>query len=150
MQVSEIRCCKKRSHSSWFSNTSLPIITLLLALLPKCPFCMLAYSSTIVLCTKTHTENVNSPMTILFTAFFCGLILLSIILNNRGLRTYYSFLISIFGISLMFYSVIIDGGQILYYLGLFIMFCGIWANGSLMWLLNRLKNKSITSLPQIN
>jgi hypothetical protein len=151
MQVLDNKCCKKATKPISLDKVSLPIITLFLALLPKCPFCVLAYSSTIVLCSKTHKETINSPTTILLTLVFCTIILFSIILNFKGKRTYYSVLTILSGMSFIFYSVIIDGGEILYYFGIILMFFGIWLNGSFLWFLNKIRNqKSSLESPQLS
>lgn len=119
-------------------------VSILLALVPKCPFCILAYTSTVVLCGKdTLLENQHnhfSTLSISLTAFFCSLIIAGLILNFRGLRTKYALALSCVGILMIIYSVIIGGGQELYYVGVSIEFMAIWLNGSLIFILRKFKN----------
>ncbi len=116
---------------------------LLLALLPKCPFCIMAYSGTLMLCGKdsvvvsnyTHT----SSLTILLTSLFCLVTLLSIYFNKRGTRTGYALLISVFGTCLVISSTLFYGGWSLYYTGVAVIFAGVWLNGSLLYFINKAK-----------
>ncbi len=80
--------CKKaiapKDNHSWITGV-------MMVVLPKCPFCVFAYSSTIMLCGKdsvtSKTSFHYSEMTVLFTAILCSITLLSIALNRRGKRT---------------------------------------------------------------
>jgi hypothetical protein len=116
----------------------------LLVILPKCPFCIMAYSSTVVLCSKdmlleTQYHN-NSLLTIFITTFFCSLIIVGLLLNFRGTRTKYALTLSSLGILIILNSVIRNGGQNLYYLGVSIIFIAIWLNGSLISILRKFNN----------
>ena len=99
---------------------------LLLALLPKCPFCIMAFTGTALLCgegsvvemSRTH----NSLLTIVITGFLCLVTFIGIALNRRGNRTLYALAIAAAGISMIMYSVIRSGGQPLYYSGISIVF----------------------------
>lgn len=117
---------------------------LLLALLPKCPFCIMAYSGTLMLCAKDSTsisEHIyTSTTTILLTSFFCLVTLLSIFFNKRGIRTRYALLISLFGTCLVIISTLFYGGWGLYYTGVAVIFAGVWLNGSLLYFINRAKH----------
>jgi hypothetical protein len=116
---------------------------LLLALLPKCPFCIMAYSGTIMLCGKDSVSasdyTSTSATTIALTSFFCLLTLLSIYFNKRGTRTGYALLISIFGTGLVISSTLFYGGWSLYYTGVSVIFAGVWLNGSLLYFISKAK-----------
>lgn len=116
---------------------------LLLALLPKCPFCIMAYSGTLMLCGKNSASiseyTYTSTATILLTSFFCLVTLLSIYFNKRGTRTRYALLISLFGTCLVIISTLFYGGWSLYYTGVAVIFAGVWLNGSLLYFINRAK-----------
>ena len=111
---------------------------LLLALLPKCPFCIMAFTSTAMLCGEgvvtTSSLTHNSPLTITITAALGMLTLLAIVFNRRGVKTIYALLFSIPGLFMIMFSVIRQGGQPLYYSGTLLLFVGVWMNGSLPWL----------------
>jgi hypothetical protein len=116
---------------------------LLLALLPKCPFCVMAYSGTLMLCSKDSiavTEYTNiSATTIVFTSFFCLLALVGIFFNKRGIRTNYALLLAIVGSCLVMTGVLYDGGWTLYYGGVALLFAAVWLNGSLWYFINKAK-----------
>jgi hypothetical protein len=119
---------------------------LLLALLPKCPFCVMAFTGTALLCgegsvieiSRTH----NSLLTILITGVLCLMTCIGIALNRRGSRTLYALAIAATGIGLIMYSVIRSGGQPLYYGGISLVFFAVWLNGSLLWFVRKLSARS--------
>ena len=119
-------------------------VGLLLAILPKCPFCIMAYSSTVVLCGKDilieNQQNHYSTLSIFLTAFFCSLIIAGLLLNFHGKRTKYALVLSVLGILTILNSAIRNGGLDLYYLGISIVFIAVWLNGSLISILRKFKN----------
>lgn len=116
---------------------------ILLAILPKCPFCVMAYTSTAVLCGKdTLIESSHhhySVVTICITSFLCVLVIAGILLNYRDVRTKYALAISVLGSLLILKSIIFSGGQQLYYIGVLMIFISVWLNGSLLSILRKLK-----------
>jgi hypothetical protein len=117
---------------------------LLLVLMPKCSFCVMAYTSTALLCTREETIVASSlhasPLTILITSILCVLILAGILLNRRGKRTWIALGIALAGMSMMLASVTRGGGEALYYAGNAAIFAAIWINGSFLYLWNQLRH----------
>ena len=117
------------------------ITTALLVILPKCPFCVLAYSSTLVMCGKdsvfTDVRHHQSGLTIAITACLSLLVLLSIAFNYRDKRSTWSLLIIAMGSALALWSTAKGGGEFLYYIGVFTIALGVWLNGSLMYVWRR-------------
>ena len=115
-----------------------------LILLPKCPFCLMAYSSTLMLCEKGSEMNSGSSAsatTIILTLFFCLIALLSILFNYRGKRTIYAIGLAISGCVLILISVAVGGGLPLYYSGIVLLFTGVWLNASLLSLVQKIRNR---------
>jgi len=112
---------------------------ILLVILPKCPFCIMAFTGTALLCSEgaivETTRTHNNGLTILITALLCLLTALAIGLKKRGQRTWYALGIAGMGMSALMYSVIRGGGQSLYYAGVLLVFIAVWLNGSLLWVL---------------
>ena len=136
--------CKKKKIVSGDRKRLGLFTTLLLVLLPKCPFCLLAFSSTVMLCGKAggvYELTHNSSTTILVTAFFCFLVLISILFNYRDARTKYAFLVVTIGSLLVMYSVAIGGGLLLYYFGVAMLFIGVWLNASLLYVIRRTRSR---------
>lgn len=114
-----------------------------LAILPKCPFCVMAYTSTAMLCGEGAVFEVstthNSALTIFITTVLGLVTLAAIITNRKGKRTYVAFALSLLGLFMVLFSVIRFGGQPLYYTGILLVFTGVWLNGSLVWFWRNLK-----------
>ncbi|MBC6492334.1 hypothetical protein ACFSQD_02400 [Flavihumibacter stibioxidans] len=105
---------------------------IILAVLPKCPFCVLAFSSTMVLCGKggaaSSTELHSSTSTLLISLFFCLLTITSLFLSYKDRRTWYAVGLAVAGSTCIIISVLHSGGQPLYYLGVAIILSGIAFN----------------------
>lgn len=119
---------------------------LLLVILPKCPFCIMAFTSTAMLCGEGINMEVsktyNSGLTILITALLGLITLFTIFMSRKGKRTWYAVALTVFGIGIILFSVIKYGGQPLYYTGILFVFFGVWLNGSLPWLVRSVRNVS--------
>ena len=114
-----------------------------LALLPKCPFCVMAYSSTVMLCTEgagMHQGVFSSTTTLIITSLFCVIALISIFLNYRDKTTVYAFLLAAFGSALIILSITIVPSLPLYYSGIAFLFSGVWLNASLLSFVQKIKN----------
>jgi len=116
-----------------------------LTLLPKCPFCFVAFTSTAMLCgpgSAAHSSRTFSSLPALcFTVFFCLVILLSIFFNYRDARTRYALGIAVLGVALLIASVAAGGGELWYYSGVMILFSGVWLNGSLLSVAGKVKKE---------
>ena len=116
---------------------------ILLALLPKCPFCVMAYSSTVMLCTEgagMHKGVFSSTTILIVTALFCVIALVSILLNYRDKRTVYAFVLATFGSALIILSITILVSLPLYYTGIAFLFSGVWLNASLLSFVQKIKH----------
>ncbi len=140
-QIHECAPCKGAKIKVGSKQKTGLLMGVVLAILPKCPFCIVAYSSTMVLCSgKTVDFNPvhASPLTLMITGFI-GLITLScILLNFRDKRTIYAFMLALSGLAMVFFSVANEWSSWLYYGGTALVFMGIWLNASLLNYLNRL------------
>lgn len=145
MQVIEKKNCQpcakknappKKNYGVWAG--------LLLAVLPKCPFCIMAYSGTLMLCSKdavtvsTHTNT--SVITTILTSLFCLLSIFGIYFNKRGVRTLYALTMAMAGACMVMTSVLLYGGLGLYYGGVVFIFAGVWLNGSLLYFVHKAKH----------
>jgi hypothetical protein len=126
----------RNRYTSWAGN-------LLLVFVPKCSFCVLAYTSTALLCTREETlvatQEHSSPLTLYITLGLFVLILAGVLMNWRGMRSRYALAIVLAGMSMMLYSVVKAGGESLYYAGNVLVFIGIWVNGSFYYAWQKFK-----------
>lgn len=119
---------------------------LLVAILPKCPFCFLAFSSTIVVCAdggyQSASHTMNSGLTVGLAAIGCLVTLVMMLLNYRADRTPQALALAVSGAVAVMISVWFTGGIWLYYTGAAFMMAGVWLNGSLLYFLRRAKSGS--------
>jgi hypothetical protein len=114
---------------------------LLIAILPKCPFCMLAYSSAITVCSTkamVHTTGWSSYISITLAV----ITLLIVLYNYKGRRTIVAASFILIGTMIIAYSELYSGQVSHYYIGGVILFIGAWANGSLLFFVKLLKSFS--------
>jgi hypothetical protein len=133
--------CKNSSKKVLFQKQTGVVAGILLALLPKCPFCYMAFSGTLMLCgngSGMFTRTFSSLPTQIFSVTFCLLILLFIILNFRDKRTLYAIALAVVGSAMVIYSTTIAGGLMLYYSGVVMIFFSVWLNASLLYFTNRI------------
>ena len=135
--------CKYKQKATPKKNISL-VSGILLALVPKCPFCFMAFSSTMFLCDEDGTHisqrTFASPATLNVTLFFCAVTILCIILNYRDNRTAFAIALATAGSTLIILSVTSTGGLPLYYFGVLMVFAGVWLNASLLYFIRKIKN----------
>jgi len=134
--------CKKRNRIVVPQKQTGIVAGILLALIPKCPFCYMAFSGTLMLCGNGEgmfTRTFSSIPTQIFSIAFCLLILLFIVLNFRDKRTLYSIAFALIGSAMIIYSTTIAGGLMLYYFGVTIIFFAVWLNASLLYFIDRIR-----------
>jgi hypothetical protein len=120
------KSCAKPTPKRDFSW--LPAI--IVAILPKCPFCIMAYSGAMTMCSgKMLYPNANTTASYL-TIGIALLVLLSMFFNNKGRKTRVALVLASCGIVLMLIGQFYLISMVNYYLGVLLLFFGIWYNGS--------------------
>ncbi|MBK7372007.1 MAG: hypothetical protein IPJ09_11305 [Saprospiraceae bacterium] len=107
--------------------------TLLLILLPKCPFCVLAYSSTIALCSASPDLSMNDDFH--YAIWLVGIsgvaIAISLIMKYKGSKTLIAMLVVGIGLLVTMMSILNRAAFIQYYTGVILITLGTWFNGSM-------------------
>ena len=119
--------CRKRRDFSRFPL----LVSVLLAVLPKCPFCIMAYSSAMVMCSgivyEAYTPNWFSYLSTLLSL----VILISLILNYRGYNTVIAVVLGFIGVAMVVYGQLISGIADYYWSGAFFLMTAALLNGNL-------------------
>ncbi|MCB9275152.1 MAG: hypothetical protein H6564_14005 [Lewinellaceae bacterium] len=110
---------------------------ILIVLLPKCPFCLLAYSSAITLCSgvKVYQHEPGWPSWI--SIGLASLTLALVLWNYKGRRTLFAAALILSGSYFILSSELQTGELAVYYLGAALLLSGVWVNGSFRYVFNR-------------
>jgi hypothetical protein len=122
--------CKRQEKQRKRQRTSF-LLTLLVVILPKCPFCVFGYSSVLVMCSgaKIHTYEANQLAYLpicLATA-----VLISLFWNFRGQKTWLAIGIGMLGMLPLVYAQLISGNQLEYFAGTGLILLAVLLNGRL-------------------
>ncbi len=115
------------------SSLILPVI---IAILPKCPMCALAYSTAITMCSGKafqHQPDWTSYISIVLAVATMILVLW----NYRGIRTIAASALILAGGVIIFNSELFTGNTTHYYIGCVLVLSGVWANGSFLHFLRK-------------
>lgn len=138
-------CPSKRKREA--KRSAFPILTgILIALLPKCPFCILAYSSAITLCSGARWYNHSPGWTSWISIGLLVITLLMILLNYRGKRTVFAAAMVLAGSFLIIRTELLTGDLTIYYYGVFMLLTGVWINASFYYFLRRWIKPAFKSL----
>jgi hypothetical protein len=100
------------------------------AVLPKCPFCIMAYTGAMSLCSGTMLyPNADSWISYLILGV-AALVLGGIALNHKGKKTWLALGLATLGVAALVVGQFYHISQTIYYLGVVLLFFGIWVNGS--------------------
>lgn len=125
---------KGRSKKSQYPLLS----TLLIALLPKCPFCITAFTSAVTVCSTKPMLEFTLQWTSWISITLGVITLGAVALNFKGRKTMIACLIIIAGILLIARSELVTGQINMYYAGAVLLLTGGWINGNFSWFMRLL------------
>jgi hypothetical protein len=138
MGNNEKSCPCKQPHHIGAKATYWPLLNgLLIALLPKCPFCIMAYSSAITLCSGATLYDHNPTWVSWISIGLAALTLLLVLWNHKGTRTWFAAAFVVLGSLLIIESELRTGDIPNYYFGCTLLLLGVWTNGNLLWFLKK-------------
>ncbi len=148
MKTCRFPCHKKATNKG--ANGMGWISSLAVALLPKCPFCIMAYTGAITMCSGSTIYPNQGSSAIYISLGLSTLIFFSLLLNYRDQRTHYALVICTIAICFVLLSQHILHDQILYFLGSGLLIFSIWLNGSFLYVFNKFIKRKETRLRTIN
>ena len=122
--------CPSKKRKSEQKSAYPFFISILIAFLPKCHFCILAYGSAITLCSGTKIYNHSPEWTSYISIGLAVLTLVFILMNYRGRRTLFSALMVLAGSILLIRTELFTGEVVEYYYGVGLLMIGVWVNAS--------------------
>jgi len=133
-------CNKKSSCKKKRYFNAVPWLpAFLIAILPKCPFCIMAYSGAISMCSGKmifpHADTTSSYILLGLSI----VVLISILLNHKGKKTIIAGTLAFTGIIILLFSQFYFPSEPLYYLATALLFFGIWFNGSFEYFYKKYK-----------
>ena len=139
MQSPDRSCHCPKPHKVKQKGGIFPVVTsIFIALLPKCPFCIMAYSSAITLCSGAKLYD-HSPTWISWISIgLAALTLFFVLWNYKGSRTMVAAVLVLAGSYFILDSELRTGDVQNYYLGSFSLMLGVWVNGSFQYFFKKL------------
>jgi hypothetical protein len=118
------------------------LLSLVIAILPKCPFCIFGYTSVMTMCSgtalSTHTQgNIFAYLPLCLAI----LVILSFFLNFKGQKTFWALGLALAGTACVTWSSLFSGNLTAYFGGAVLIFLSVFMNGSLLFFLNKFKQK---------
>lgn len=135
------KCCSKSDFRTSFKTARgiSYLSTFLVILIPKCPFCIMAYTSAITVCggqdVYLSQENWVSYIPLLLAL----LILFLLAFNRKGVRTLYALVIVMTGFIFLVLTHQLILPPSFYNIGAGMLLAGIWVNGSFLSFMLHLK-----------
>ena len=130
--------CHPTKNINKSSSASL-LSTVLLIILPKCPFCIMAYSSAITICGGPDMYMMSNNWISYVPLVLALFINLMLFFNWRGQRTFYALLIAMAGFTLISLTHQLVLSPVFYNLGAGMLLMSIWLNSSLISLLDKFR-----------
>lgn len=131
-QIADKNCqCKKAGNFRKPQAASLAF-SILIAILPKCPFCVFGYSGVMVLCSGTRIYDQHSVSYWYLPVFVAIAVVGSLLWNYRGRRTWWALVLAIAGGILVTGARQFGTPEPVYYIGAGLIFWGVFVNGSFL------------------
>lgn len=115
-------------------NPHYPFLSsLLIVLIPKCPFCIMAYTSAITVCSAKSMSGYSPQWTSWISICLAMVTFLIVAWNYKGRKTLLACALILTGILLIVRSELVTGVLTGYCWGSVLLFVGVWVNGNLSY-----------------
>lgn len=126
-------------------NAQYPLLsTLLIALLPKCPFCITAFTSAITVCSTKTMMEFTPQWTSWISITLAFITLCAVAFNYKGRKTLIACVLIAMAIFLIARSELFTGNIQTYYTGACLLLIGGWINGNFSWFIRLLFKRTAT------
>ena len=124
--------CSDHQNQSGHKQLLRWLPAVLVAILPKCPFCLMAYSGAVSLCSGTMLFPNSGTTASYITTGLAIIIVCSLLFNHKGRKTWFALGIALLGIAFLILGQFYFISELNYYFGGLLLFFGIWLNGSFL------------------
>ena len=143
--------CKAKTQRKSNTSSMLSFLAgIFIALLPKCPFCILAYSSAITLCSGKKLYHHDPTWTSYISIALAVFTLIVVLLNYKGLKTVVAALLVVIGSGFLMWSEMYTGEITEYYWGVFFLLSGVWLNANLAYFYHKYIEQGFLKLLKLN
>jgi len=134
-------CSTKRKCKSLIRPKNLSWLPgIIIAIIPKCPFCIMAYSGAVTLCSGNTLYPNAGRMETYISIALAIFIVASIAFNFKGKQTKIGLSIALVGLICLTLSQTLWIDQNLFYTAVILLLLGIWYNGSFLYFYNRIRS----------
>lgn len=132
MQPTKKNClCKKEVARK--EKPPLPLLlSLLIAILPKCPFCAFGYSCVVTMCSGAKLHQYTPNAYGIIPVILAFILILSFLFNYKGRKTQIAMALAVIGTGLVSLSQFITGSPPQYFMGTGLIFFSVFYNGSFL------------------
>jgi ABC-type antimicrobial peptide transport system permease subunit len=128
--ITNIQACKCKKQEKQRKRQRMSfLLTVIVAILPKCPFCAFGYSSVLVMCSgaKIHQYEANSMGYL--SIILAIAVLVSLFWNYKGRKTLVAATVATLGILPLIYAQIFSGNPLEYFVGTALILLAVLLNG---------------------
>jgi len=140
--ANDINChsCGRENKKEKDSKLSF-LSSLLVIIIPKCPFCIMAFSSAMTVCGGQSYYMSHNNWVSFVPLLLAGVVVVMIARNFRDSRTYLALAIAIFSTIMLILSHQLIISDIYFSIGSFMLVFSVWLNGSFLSLVNFVSKK---------
>lgn len=128
--------CKRQEKQRKRQRMSF-LLTLIVAILPKCPFCAFGYSSVVVMCSGAKIHQYEANNTGYLSIGLAVAVLISLFWNYKGRTTLIAATLAILGMLPLIYAQRFSGNPLEYFAGTALILLAVLLNGRWFRTLNK-------------
>ncbi len=132
--------CKKQQNAPAHQRRFPFLLSLVIAILPKCPFCIFGYTSVMTMCSggvlQSHTQGNFWAYLPLVLAI---LVIVSLVMNYKGQKTLWALNLAVLGGACITWASLFSGNLSAYFGGTCLIFFSVFLNGSFLFFWKKVK-----------